>query len=151
MCSVLTDCSFFIDLYTFFSLSHHLHFQCAVAYLIAPHIFDTVHTRCDVELCSPLSRGQTVIDITDLRKKPKNIHVCRAMQVDQFFDLLLAALQRANAVSPLNSIPDSASLSETDQASLSSSSSSCSCSSFASSSSSSLTAANEGEVEFHDR
>ena len=37
-----------------------LHDPCAVAYVIAPELFEARHLRVDVELSSPLCAGQTV-------------------------------------------------------------------------------------------
>lgn len=88
---------------TVFKFAHPpLHDPCAVAYVIAPEIFQTELMRVDVETVSELSAGQTVCDVWDQSDKPKNAYVAQRMEVSKFWDLMIAALQAANEVSPLN-------------------------------------------------
>ena len=60
---------------------------------------------------SPLSYGQTVCDTYGMSTLPKNVHVALSMDVPAFWDLIIAALEKANAVSRLNqpAISDAAS------------------------------------------
>eukprot|EP00823_Brevimastigomonas_motovehiculus_P003380 TRINITY_DN204_c2_g2_i1.p1 TRINITY_DN204_c2_g2~~TRINITY_DN204_c2_g2_i1.p1 ORF type:complete len:471 (+),score=155.19 TRINITY_DN204_c2_g2_i1:30-1442(+) len=82
-----------------------LHDPCAVAYVIDPFLFQGRWMRVEVEVASPLCRGQTVCDIWDQMvsaTRPKNVFVCEKMNVSAFWDLLLAALSKANAISCMN-------------------------------------------------
>lgn len=79
-----------------------LHDPCAVAWLIAPHIFKARLMRVDVETQSELTAGRTVCDVYAMSGKKKNVLVCESMDVESFWDLMLEAVERANAVSCLN-------------------------------------------------
>eukprot|EP00877_Chromochloris_zofingiensis_P007942 jgi/Chrzof1/3400/Cz12g23290.t1 len=79
-----------------------LHDPCAVAYVIAPHIFEVREMRVDIETCSSISAGQTVCDIWHQSTRPKNCFVAMSMDVDAFWALILDALDRADAASPMN-------------------------------------------------
>jgi len=100
-----------------------LHDPCAVAYCIDPTLFEEKlmrvvrflffvslenrhsHSRKmhqDIEKCSSLSYGQTVCDIYNMSKLPKNCHVCLRMDVGRFWDLFLTTLTAANLKSSLN-------------------------------------------------
>ncbi|GAB4819914.1 hypothetical protein N2152v2_006960 [Parachlorella kessleri] len=79
-----------------------LHDPCAVAYVVAPKIFQVEHLRVDVETGSTLSAGQTVTDIWHQSGRPKNVHVCMAMDVEKFWEMMIDAIHRADLVSPLN-------------------------------------------------
>lgn len=70
-----------------------LHDPCAVAYASNPEIFKVEKMRVDVELCSPLSTGQTVVDVWNQSKLEKNVFVAQTMDVPKFWDLLLAAIK----------------------------------------------------------
>jgi hypothetical protein len=61
--------------------------------------------RVDIETASPLSAGQTVCDVWHYSKLPKNCKVARRMDVPQFWGLMLDALGRADAASPMNVRP----------------------------------------------
>lgn len=95
---------FFGDTYrTVFKFEHPpLHDPCAVAFVIAPQLFETQAMRVDIETSSPLSAGQTVCDVWGQSKRPKNCNVAVRMDVARFWDLLLDAVHKANQVSPLN-------------------------------------------------
>lgn len=79
-----------------------LHDPLAVAYVIAPHLFTVTHMRVDIETSSPLCAGRTVCDIFNMSANPKNAIVATKVNVEAFWDLLLDALKKANAVSYLN-------------------------------------------------
>ncbi|CAI6006141.1 unnamed protein product [Closterium sp. NIES-64] len=72
-----------------------LHDPCALAFVIAPSLFKTEHLRVDIETKSELSAGQTVCDVWRQSKRPANAHVARSMHVDGFWDLMVAAIDRA--------------------------------------------------------
>lgn len=78
-----------------------LHDPCAVAYVIAPELFKVEHVRVDVETCSPLSAGQTVVDVWGSSGKAPNANVCMEMEVDKFWDLMVDAIHAAALASPL--------------------------------------------------
>lgn len=58
--------------------------------------------RVDIETCSPLSPGQTVCDVWHQSKQPKNCRVAMKMDVDAFWDLMLAAINAADEAAPMN-------------------------------------------------
>ena len=69
---------------------------------MAPHLFETKLMRVDVECGSTISRGQTVCDIWGYSQSEKNVHVAMKMDVAKFWELMHAALRKANDVSSLN-------------------------------------------------
>ena len=79
-----------------------LHDPCALVAALAPALFTMRRMRVDVETASPLCAGQTVCDVWGHSPLPPNITVATAMDVDAFWELMLAALERADARSPLN-------------------------------------------------
>ncbi|KXZ50426.1 hypothetical protein GPECTOR_16g600 [Gonium pectorale] len=94
-----------------------LHDPVAVAYVIAPQLFSVRRLRVDVETSSPLSAGQTVVDVWGNGRScgtaaapgaPPNADVALRVDVDGFWRLMLAAVERADAVSPLNRQPSTA-------------------------------------------
>eukprot|EP00128_Syssomonas_multiformis_P009548 Colp12_sorted_trinity150504_noHs@34163 len=78
-----------------------LHDPLAVAYVIAPHLFETKFLRVDVECGSSLCFGQTVCDVWGDSKLPRNVHVTTRVDVPAFWDLMIAALTKAEAASPM--------------------------------------------------
>lgn len=95
---------FFADTYrqVFGFLHPPLHDPCAVAYVIAPELFRVEQMRVDIEICSSLSAGQTVCDRWHTSTQPKNCRVALALDVPAFWKLMVNAVIRADAVSPLN-------------------------------------------------
>jgi inosine-uridine nucleoside N-ribohydrolase len=78
-----------------------------VAYVIDPRLFETRRMRVDVECASPLSAGQTVCDVWAQRAGvAANVTVALSMDTGGFWDLMLAALARADGASPLNACRD---------------------------------------------
>jgi inosine-uridine nucleoside N-ribohydrolase len=73
-----------------------LHDPCTVAFVISPEIFTVEHLHVEVELGSKCCDGRTNCDIFNMLKKPKNVFVARKVNVPQFWQLLLAALRKAN-------------------------------------------------------
>ena len=45
-----------------------------------PHHIQVERLRVDVETCSPLSAGQTVVDVWHQSLRPKNCTVCRVSE-----------------------------------------------------------------------
>ena len=56
----------------------------------------------DIETVSDLAAGQTICDIWHQSSKPRNCWVAKTMDVDHFWELLLDALNKADAASPMN-------------------------------------------------
>ncbi|MEW5313137.1 MAG: hypothetical protein WDW38_004728 [Sanguina aurantia] len=79
-----------------------LHDPCAVAYVVAPQLFKATLMRVDIETASPLSSGQTVCDVWGQSGRPVNCTVCTSIDVDAFWEMTIAALHAADAVSPMN-------------------------------------------------
>lgn len=78
-----------------------LHDPCAVAYVIAPHLFECKRYRVDIETRSALSAGQTVVDVWGQSGKAPNATVTLKMDVDAFWEMMLEAIGKADARSPL--------------------------------------------------
>ena len=66
-------------------------------YVIAPQLFEVERYRVDVETGSALSAGQTVVDVWRQSKRPPNAGVATRMDVGAFWDLMLAAVDAADA------------------------------------------------------
>lgn len=98
---------FFADTYKrVFKFEHPpLHDPCAVAYVIAPEIFTTRRLRVDVEKCSELTAGQTVVDVWGHSKLAANVTVCMEMEVDKFWEMVVEAVHKAAEASPLVAPP----------------------------------------------
>ncbi|KAG2425076.1 hypothetical protein HXX76_013985 [Chlamydomonas incerta] len=79
-----------------------LHDPVAVAYVIAPQLFECRRMRVDIETSSALSAGQTVCDVWGQSALPPNANVALSVDVPAFWQLLLEAVARADAASPLN-------------------------------------------------
>lgn len=79
-----------------------LHDPCAVAYAVAPEMFETRDLRVDVECGSELCAGQTVVDWwRQSPEKPINCRVCVKMDVGKFWDAVCEAVDNANVACPL--------------------------------------------------
>lgn len=73
---------------------HPLHDPCAVAWLLAPHLFTTREVHVHVE-CAGVARGRTVVDRWDRSGQAPNARLLETLDADGFFALLterLAAL-----------------------------------------------------------
>eukprot|EP00199_Chlamydomonas_sp_CCMP681_P004625 CAMPEP_0119112828 /NCGR_PEP_ID=MMETSP1180-20130426/41844_1 /TAXON_ID=3052 ORGANISM="Chlamydomonas cf sp, Strain CCMP681" /NCGR_SAMPLE_ID=MMETSP1180 /ASSEMBLY_ACC=CAM_ASM_000741 /LENGTH=123 /DNA_ID=CAMNT_0007100551 /DNA_START=8 /DNA_END=375 /DNA_ORIENTATION=- len=68
-----------------------LHDPCAAAYIIAPHLFKVEPMRVDVEHKSSLTYGTTVCDVWKQSGQPPNCSVALSVDVEGFWDLMLAA------------------------------------------------------------
>jgi inosine-uridine nucleoside N-ribohydrolase len=78
-----------------------VHDPVAVAYLIAPEAFKTELMRVDIETCSALSAGQTVVDSWHVSTKRKNVTVCLSVDVTRMWDLMLEAIAQCSKRSTL--------------------------------------------------
>lgn len=59
-----------------FNMGLKMYDSCAIAYLLAPALFETVDTFVDVELAGSLTKGCTVVDLENYLKQPANAKVC---------------------------------------------------------------------------
>jgi inosine-uridine nucleoside N-ribohydrolase len=78
-----------------------LHDPCAVAYVIAPELFEVEKLRVDIETQSELSAGQTVVDLWGSSGKKPNANVCMKLKVDKFWNLMVDAIEAATNASTL--------------------------------------------------
>ncbi len=76
-----------------------VHDACAVAWLLAPELFETVEARVEVECASPLNLGQTVARVKPrhLDGAPVNARIATGIDDDGFFALLTERLARLAA------------------------------------------------------
>ncbi|GBG92851.1 hypothetical protein CBR_g57530 [Chara braunii] len=79
-----------------------LHDPCAVAYVVAPELFQTERLRVDIETTSALTSGQTVCDIWRQSGLSPNVAVVQSMNIPKFWDLVIAAIDKADRVSHCN-------------------------------------------------
>lgn len=56
----------------------------AAMYLLEPELFKVKEAYVDVEICSPLTSGATVVDFDGILNKEKNTTVCIDVNVDKF-------------------------------------------------------------------
>ncbi|MBR0668988.1 cysteine hydrolase [Roseomonas hellenica] len=71
---------------------HALHDPCAVAWLVAPHLFTTREVHVAVDLGPGPSRGRTVIDRWGRLRQPTNARLLETLDADGFFALLRKTL-----------------------------------------------------------
>lgn len=79
-----------------------LHDPTAIAYVIDPTLFQTVHKTVLIETKSSICNGRTVVDLYERLGRKKNAHVAVKMDVPKFWDLMLDAFEKANRVSCVN-------------------------------------------------
>jgi inosine-uridine nucleoside N-ribohydrolase len=72
---------------------HPLHDPCAVAWLLAPHLFTTRAVHVHVE-CAGVARGRTVVDRWERSGQPPNARLLDTLDADGFFALLGERLAR---------------------------------------------------------
>lgn len=102
--TVLDLINFFGETYrnVFQFSSPPLHDAVAVVYVTNPEIFVSKSMHVDVELCSQFSLGQTVCDVWGQCGKPANVTVAMQVDVEHCWRIILGAIERCNATSPLN-------------------------------------------------
>lgn len=71
-----------------------LHDPCVIAWLIKPELFEGKRVNVEVEVSSPLTIGQTVVDHFHKTGRPPNAVYMRKADADGFFDLLTERLRR---------------------------------------------------------
>ena len=77
-----------------------LHDPCAVAYVIDEAMFEWHCLRVEVD-CGEEQAGRTVV-VKESEGKPNNVRVCTRMNVAKFWEMQLAAIDAADARSPVN-------------------------------------------------
>ena len=103
------------ELLLFFQAAHEkegyafvpLHDPCAVAWLVDEALFEWQWRRVEVEVEGRCA-GRTAVDVYGVTKGRKNVRVCTAMKVDAFWQLMHAAIEAANARSPVNAVTNDA-------------------------------------------
>ncbi|MBD0268241.1 MAG: nucleoside hydrolase [Cyanobacteria bacterium Co-bin8] len=71
-----------------------LHDPCVIAYLLAPHLFSGRALRVDIEVNSPLTLGQTLVDRWQSTGQPPNAQVIEQVDADGLYDLLINQLAK---------------------------------------------------------
>ena len=80
-----------------------LHDPCAVAYVADRDLFDEQLMRVDIERKSEFCQGRTVCDLFDMHRREKNcVVVTKIREVEAFWHMMMAAIERANERSPMN-------------------------------------------------
>lgn len=69
-----------------------LHDPCAVAYVIDPSLFEVDYMNVEIETGSPLTPGQTVCDVWCSSGRPQNVFVCRQIDVEKFWTLMVRSI-----------------------------------------------------------
>ena len=69
-----------------------LHDPCAVAWMIAPDIFNGRPCNVEIETASPLTMGMTVVDWWQVSSRPHNALVIGDLDADRFFELITERL-----------------------------------------------------------
>ncbi|MBD2260084.1 nucleoside hydrolase [Pseudanabaena sp. FACHB-2040] len=71
-----------------------LHDPCVIAYLLAPHLFSGRALRVDIEVNSPLTLGQTLVDCWQSTAQPPNAQVIEQVDADGLYGLLINQLAK---------------------------------------------------------
>lgn len=71
---------------------HEQHDACAVAWAVAPHLFNPVDVRAEVDCGPGIGRGRTVIDRWQRAGRAANARLLETLDAAQFFALLTARL-----------------------------------------------------------
>lgn len=71
-----------------------LHDPCVIAYLLQPDLFTSRHLYVEVETCSELTMGRTVVDLWNCTKQQPNVNVVQTIDADGFYELLTERLAR---------------------------------------------------------
>lgn len=100
-----------LDLLDFFTTTYRqvfkfdyppVHDPVAVVYVLRPDLFVAQLMRVDVETSSTLSPGQTVCDVWEQSKKPKNVTVVQSVDVKACWDIILDSITICDSSSTLN-------------------------------------------------
>jgi non-specific riboncleoside hydrolase len=66
--------------------------SCAIAYLLAPDLFETVFTYVDVETKGSMTAGCTLVDLKGYLKKQPNVTVCMEIDKEKFREWFVDAI-----------------------------------------------------------
>ncbi|CAF1506491.1 unnamed protein product [Rotaria sordida] len=81
-----------------------LHDPCAIAYVADKDLFEGQMMHVDIERTSEFCRGRSVCDVFDKHRKEKNCFVVmKIKEVEQFWNMMLDAIELADKKSPVNS------------------------------------------------
>ncbi|CAF1235220.1 unnamed protein product [Adineta steineri] len=82
-----------------------LHDPCAVAYVANKDLFEEQLMHVDIERTGGYCLGRTICDVFDMQRKEKNCFVVmKIKKVEQFWDMMLEAIEQADKRSPMNTI-----------------------------------------------
>jgi purine nucleosidase len=70
-----------------------LHDPCVIAYLLQPQLFQGRLCNVEIETCSELTMGMTVVDWWGVTDRPKNAMFMRSVNAEGFFSLLTDRLK----------------------------------------------------------
>jgi len=82
-----------------------VHDPVAVFRLIYPQFFTEEKMRVEIDTTSSLSPGRTVCDIFHMSDEPKNVTVTKAVEVEEFWKVMVACMEKASAASPFKIPP----------------------------------------------
>lgn len=68
----------------------------AIAYLLAPEIYEVVDTYIDVELAGSMTAGCTVVDLRGYLKQPNNAKICLDINPDKFRQWFKESIRKCN-------------------------------------------------------
>lgn len=68
----------------------------ALAYLLAPELYEIVETYVDVELAGSMTAGCTLVDLRGYLKQPNNAKVCLDINQDKFREWFKECIRRCN-------------------------------------------------------
>lgn len=71
-----------------------LHDPCVIAYLLQPDLFTSRQLYVEVETCSELTIGRTVVDLWNCSKQQPNVNVVQTIDADGFYELLTERIAR---------------------------------------------------------
>ena len=83
-----------------------VHDPLAVAYVIQPDLLKTKRAKVDIEVHSPLTAGQTIVDLRPQSLKHVNVTVCFSVDVRSAWELIMTAIEKSSAQSlQANKVP----------------------------------------------
>lgn len=70
--------------------------SCAIAYLLAPHLFETESTFVDIELTGSMTKGTTIVDYRGYLGMPANARVLSDIHQDEFRKWFLERMEKCH-------------------------------------------------------
>ncbi len=77
-----------------FSTGLKMYDSCAIAYLVQPEMFETVHTFVDIETKGEFTSGCSVVDLKGYLKQNPNVYVCVDINPDMFKSWLMESVKK---------------------------------------------------------